>query len=132
VSERVNRLGDVNNLRTPRPLLTIEEFFEGNDAIGSIGCNLDNEPTPAEFYELFKAISLKPWVKDIRVVVTVFDTPEWPFSDNVLIMTSAAPAEVHSWFPERLRPDDVDQGDLRGCEPYKLPEGTRPVVCFWD
>jgi hypothetical protein len=30
ITERVNRNGDVDNAATPRPLLTLEEFFEGN------------------------------------------------------------------------------------------------------
>jgi len=40
ITERVNRHGDVNDASTPRPLLTLAEFFEGNDVVGSIGCNL--------------------------------------------------------------------------------------------
>ena len=122
----------MNRSRTRTPLLTVEEFFDGNDVVGSIGCNLDGQPVPADFYDLFKGILGKAEVKDIRVAVTQFDDPEWPFSDNVLIMTSASTDEVQSWFPERLRPDIVDEGDLRRCEPYEVPEGTRPVVCFWD
>ena len=39
VSARVSRLGDVNKKGTPLPLLTIAEFFDGNETIGSIGCN---------------------------------------------------------------------------------------------
>lgn len=35
VTRRVSANGDVNDLATPRPLLTLEEFFEGNDASGS-------------------------------------------------------------------------------------------------
>ena len=37
---RVNSHGYINQLSLPRPLLTLEEFFEGNDNYGSIGCNL--------------------------------------------------------------------------------------------
>ena len=31
ITERVSRHGDVNDPRTVRPLLTLEEFFEGNE-----------------------------------------------------------------------------------------------------
>ncbi len=31
ITQRVNRHGDVNDPATPRPLLTLAEFFEGND-----------------------------------------------------------------------------------------------------
>jgi hypothetical protein len=34
VTARVSRQGDVNKLSTPRQLLTLEEFFDGNDVGG--------------------------------------------------------------------------------------------------
>ena len=36
---RINRNGDINDPAVPRPLVTLEEFFEGNDDYGSIGYN---------------------------------------------------------------------------------------------
>jgi hypothetical protein len=47
---------------------------------------------------------------DVRVKITMFDDPEWPFSDTIYVMTSATPEEVASWFDEDLRPDDVWEG----------------------
>jgi hypothetical protein len=94
ITERVSRNGDVNEAATPRPLLTLAEFFEGNDVDGSIGCNLNPPPTAAEFYELLKGIAARPGVADVRVQVTMFDAPEWPFSDTVWVITSASPQEV--------------------------------------
>jgi len=37
--ERINRNGDINYDIVPRPLVTLEEFFEGNKDYGSIGYN---------------------------------------------------------------------------------------------
>lgn len=34
ITQRVHRLGDPNDLETPRPLLTLEEFFHGR----RLGC----------------------------------------------------------------------------------------------
>jgi hypothetical protein len=84
ITERISRNGDVNKLDTPRPLVTLEEFFEGNDFDGSIGCNLNPTPTAAEFYALLRAIAARPDVADVRVQITMFDVPEWPFSDTVM------------------------------------------------
>src|SRR5215475_10089248 len=39
ITERVTRHGDVNEPTTPRPLLTLAEFFEGNEVIC---CNGDS------------------------------------------------------------------------------------------
>jgi hypothetical protein len=135
ITERVYRLGDPNTPMTPRPLLTLEEFFEGNQDTGSIGCNLpSNVATPQRFYSLFKAISVRPDVKDIRVRITDFDQPNWPFADTLFIMTTATPDTVKSWFPPELAPDDVSEGFYEGetYEPYSVPLGAGVIACWWD
>lgn len=134
VTERVNRLGDPNDPETPRALLTLDEFFEGNTDAGSIGCNLPNPPEPKTFYTLFKSISQRPDVKDIRVQISDMNDMEWPFSDTVYIMTSASPEEVFTWFPEDLRPDETFSGFgvAQSHEPYQVPSGVQPVGCWWD
>ena len=110
ITARVNRNGDVNDFTTPRPLLTLEEFFEGNEVVGSIGCNLASTPTPAEFYAVFQRIAARPDVADVRVQVSLFDDPAWPFSDMVWIVTSAEPQEVLGWFTDEMYPDDCSSG----------------------
>lgn len=134
ITERVNRRGDVNDAATPRPLLTLAEFFEGNEVVGSIGCNLTPTPRPTELYELLKRMAARAEVADIRVEITMFDDPEWPFADTVWIMTSASPEEVAEWFPEQVRPDECRRGWTDGVtfEPYNVPVGKQPVACWWD
>jgi hypothetical protein len=134
ISERVNRLGSPDSVETPRPLLTLEEFFEGNECVGSIGCNLPDTPTPQQMYLVLKAIRARPDVQDVRVQVTAFDDPDWPFSDTVHIMTSASAEEVVSWFEEDLAPSDVWDGFQQGqtYEPYSVPVGSTVVTCWWD
>lgn len=133
ITERVKRLGHPDEPDTPRPLLTIDEFFEGNTEVGSMGCNLDSAPAPEAFYSLFRTIAQRPDVKDIRVQITAFDVPEWPFSDTVYIMTSATPEEVAGWFPEHLKPDETWVGFVdQPYEPYQIPNGARPIGCWWD
>jgi len=134
ITKRVNRLGDVNNASTPRPLLTLAEFFEGNSVVGSIGCNLTATPEPFEFYALLRQIAARPEVADVRVQVTEFDAPEWPFSDTVWVITSARWQEVAMWFEEAVRPDECWEGWTDGVtfEPYSVPQRMRPVACWWD
>lgn len=133
ITKRVNLNGHPDKPDTPRPLLAIDEFFEGNEIEGSIGCNLIDIPHPTEFYELFKVIMNRPDVKDIRVQVTAFDDPEWPFTDTVYIMTSAPESEVSTWFPEHLKPDEIWEGFVdQNYEPYEIPDGSRPVAAWWD
>ena len=114
--------------------MTLAEFFEGNDIDGSIGCNLDPPPTPTEFYELLSRIAARPDVADVRVQITMFDVPEWPFSDTVWIITSDLPEEVAGWFEETVRPDDCSVGWQEGVavERCEVPIGMKPVACWWD
>jgi hypothetical protein len=134
ISERVCRLGHPDAEGTPRPLLTMAEFFEGNSHAGSIGCNLTSAPTPQRFYELFKRIASRDDVEDVRVQITMFDDPAWPFSDTVYLMTSASVDDVASWFDDDLRPNEVGEGFMPGqtYEPYTVPTGTRVICCWWD
>lgn len=103
ITERISRRGDVNDPATPRPLLTLEEFFEGNDVSGSICCNLSPMPEPAE-------VRSRPNVADVRVEVAMFDMPEWPFAETVWVITSASSDDVKSWFESEMTPDDVWSG----------------------
>jgi hypothetical protein len=130
----VNRHGDVNDPETPRPLLTLAEFFEGNDAADSIGCNLIPPPEPGEFHELLTRIAARKDVAEVRVQVTMFDEPDWPFSDTVWIITSADPREVATWFEDRIRPDRCSAGwpKRMAMESCPVPAGMQLVACWWD
>jgi hypothetical protein len=134
ITDRVSRHGDVNDPTTLRPLLTLDEFFEGNEVIGSIGCNLTPTPEPAKFYDLFKRIAARPDVADVRVQVTMFDDSDWPFSDTVWVITRAGSEEVAGWFDEAVRPDECWSGWTEGVafEPCPVPPGMRPIACWWD
>ena len=133
ITERANRLGHPDSEETPRPLLTLDEFFAGNSVVGSIGCNLYPAPAPSEFYAALQAIAQRPEVSDVRVQITAFDDLDWPFSDTVYVMTSASPEEVSSWFPEQIAPDETWSGFVdQAYEPYAVPAGTEPVGVWWD
>lgn len=133
ITERVCRNGHPDSADTPRPLITVSEFFEGNDVVGSIGCNLSGAPYPSEFYDLLIKLSIRSDVKDIRIQITAFDDPGWPFSDTIYFFTSASESEVESWFPPKLAPDEVWTGFVdQPYEAYEVPVGTQPIACWWD
>ena len=136
VTERVFVNGHPEDRKVPTPLLTLVEFFEGNREAGSIGCNLDCYPDPAEFYRLLREISERPDVSDIRMQITCVDTPgvEWPFSDTIWIMTSAGPKEVMSWFPAHLSPSECWSGWISNYryEPVDIKIGHAPIAAWYD
>ena len=136
VTERVMRNGNPEDRGVSVPLLTLDEFFCGNSEIGSIGCNLPGEPTPGDFHTLLARILEKDEVSDIRMQITCLDDPGvmWPFSDTVWIMTSATEAEVASWFPDELAPDDCWEGWQQSVkyEPVSIQTGHHPIACWYD
>jgi len=134
ITKRVNRDGDVNASDTPRPELTLEEFFEGNQADGCICCNLSPMPSPADVHALLERIRARDDVADVRIEITMFDDPDfWPFSDTVWIVTSASPDDVHSWFDDSIAPDECDDwaGEIAR-EQFPIPTGMHAVRCWWD
>jgi len=141
--ELLQRIGNINDFDRPRPLVTLEEFFEGNDDWGSIGCNLPDQPSPTEFYRLFASIRKRPDVADVRVQVQEMEDPEgWPSTDTIWIITRATPSEIREWLGERIAPDDLvvgfpkplSQPGLVGyeVEAYEVPEGMKAYGVWWD
>jgi hypothetical protein len=130
------RIGDINDFSRPRPLVSLEEFFDGNDNPASIGYNLPDPPSPREFYHLLLAIRKHPDVEDVRIEVKDLEDPEgWPTTDTIWVITTAAPQEVRSWFPERFAPDDVMDrfaDAASSIEPYSIPKGMHAVGIWYD
>lgn len=136
VTQRVMRNGNPEERSVPTPLLTLEEFFEGNDFEGSIGCNLMSEPEPKQFYDLLREIRHRPDVCDIRIQITCVDDPgkDWPFSDTIWIITSAPLDEIRALFPDDLAPDDIWEGWTNGVrfESCDVAHGYSPVAVWFD
>jgi hypothetical protein len=133
--ERLRALGLPSPDR-PFPLVTLEEFFEGNDDYGSIGCNLNPMLGPEFFFEKLKLIRLQPNVQDVLVQVIEVEQEDptmWPFSDRVYVLTDAAPDDVADWAAP-LQPDAVEEGFSNGkhdCAP-ELMSAFRCYSLWWD
>ena len=134
LQDRINRNGLINVLSTPRPLLTLEEFFEGNDDYGSIGCNLPGNVYPGEFYEVFKRIRERPEVADVLVEIRSWDDPEdWPFSDAIWVITSLAKQDIQQYLGKRLHADAIQvRWPNYPIESIGVPPGMRPLGVWWD
>jgi hypothetical protein len=133
--KRINRSGDINDPDVPRPLVYLEEFFEGNSDFGSIGYNLTDQPSPAEFYEFFKAIRDKPEVGDVLVEVKDLEDPEgWPATDTIWIIINATVADVARWLSQRFAADELIEGfhTTYPIEKYDLPAGMQAIGVWWD
>lgn len=132
--ERIKALGLPSPDR-PFPLVTLEEFFDGNDDYGSIGCNLTPMRAPGFFFEILKRIRSLPNVQDVLVEIVQVeqDHSAWPFSDRVYVFTNAARDELAQWAAP-LKPDAIEEGFSNGkhsCAPA-ITSGFRCYSLWWD
>ena len=132
--EKIRSQRDFKDYKAPDPIVSLEEFFDGNEDPGSIGCNLTKHPGLDRFYAELKAIRERPDVQDVFVAIHEIDQDTtWPFSECVYILTSARPQEVAAWV-KPLQPSEVSEGWLYGQPPKapKLKDGMQVISCWWD
>jgi hypothetical protein len=120
----------------PEPIVSLELFFDGNDDLGSMGCNLVDHPGISVFYSTLVAIRARPDVFDVRVGISevLQGDGEWPFSDHVYVVTSAAPDEVDRW-ASALQPDPAwlaSRDDEPQHGPLDVPAHLHVVMLWWD
>jgi hypothetical protein len=133
--QRVNCHGDLNDPQTPRPLVSLEEFFDGNDDWGSIGYNFYPQPAPQEFYAVFKSIRERTDVVDVLVEIKDQVEPtDWPSTDTIWVITSLSPALIQQLLGETFQGDDVLEGwpQDHPIEFYEVPLGMKPLGIWYD
>jgi hypothetical protein len=118
----------------PEPqAVPIERFFEGNDDVASIGCNLAKHPGVQAFRDVLTGLGRLPGVLGVYAQIFEVDPGEeyWPFADTVLVVGSL-PATSLRTAVKALRPDEV-----RPVEPDDVPQavaerhGEAPVLAVW-
>lgn len=120
---------------TPSPVLSLEDFFEGNTELSSIGCNLLEHPGIETFYSVLKDIRSRDDVQDVLIEISEIDVKysDWIFSESLYVLTSANKDEVHEWL-KPLQPDETYEG-WSGGKPSAAPEpkeGMKVIGAWWD
>ena len=120
-------------------VLTIEEYFDGNDeAYSDICANNVSPPSTQALREYLLAIQAKPSVSDVFIRVCGFEDAleyqdSWIRSDTVFMVTSASISEVEEWF-RPLTPSSISV-ETRLSRFNNLPaigKGSRLVAVWWD
>ena len=124
---------DLATQREPQ-IVPIDHFFDGNDDLGSIGCNLMEHPGIEAFRSTFAALRKRSDVQAIYAQITELDPGEesWPFTDTVLVVGSISAEELEDVLAP-LEPDEVGPGDPKFLSPG-LSDSDRQstLVAWWD
>ena len=129
------RIGDINNFDLPRPVVSLEEFFEGNDDWGSIGYNLPDPVSPQDFYRILQSIRDRPDVADVLIEVKDLEDPEgWPSTDTIWVVTSTSRDELDQMIPDNIKPDDwlSYPPEHTSMEPISVPSGMQAYGIWYD
>ena len=133
-------LNKINRLRGNDPgreiVVSLEDFFNGNNDLSSIGANLaDEQPSIEKFYSHLKDIRSRTDVQD--VLVRIYDAPdennEWASTDTVYLLTSLSKDEAARLFSP-LKPTEIHEGWMYG-HPKGSPalkNGIKPFSIWWD
>jgi len=116
------------------PLISLEDFFEGNNDEGSIGCNLVEHPGISTFYTVLLKIRNKPNVQDVFVeIMEVEDDEYWPFSERVYILANTNSKEIEKWVGI-LEPSEIEEGYVFGKPPIapELHFNHQVFGVWWD
>lgn len=113
-------------------VVPISEFFDGNDDLGSIGCNLEPHPGLDRFREVLTGLLKRSDVQAVYAQISELDPGEgtWPFTDTVLvagkISVDSLKAAVGS-----LQPDEVGDSTQFGVAPSVAERHGSPVLVVW-
>ena len=111
-SAKKNRLVTFLSRQSDPPLVPIGQFFDGNDDIGSIGCNLSDHPGITVFREILNLVADRPDVQGVYAQVAEIDPGDdcWPFTDTVYVIGTIRNEELKELLRE-LEPDEVGPVD---------------------
>lgn len=117
------------------PVVSLEDFFEGNGDPNSIMCNVLDGPPIQEIYKRLCEIRDRPEVKNMLVQIyeTMDDDPDcWPFAELVLVYTSAGKDDVRTWFEPLLADDILEFDDGLPPGAPEAAKGVKVWGAWWD
>ena len=135
LAQILEKIGDPNDFSSPRPLVSLSEFFNGNNDLGSIWYNL-NSPGNEAVYHLLKKIEEREEVSEILIQISQHDDPDaWLVSDTIWFITSASTDEIVAMIPAQYQPDDIFVKNKLGppdTMQYDLPSGMKAIGAWYD
>lgn len=129
LSKRSRLIEELSKQAEPQ-LVPITQFLDGNDDVGSIGCNLLEHPGIEAFRKVFAELATCPDVKAIYAQIAELDPGDdcWPFSDTVFVVGSISADELKKILSP-LEPDEVGTAQDFGA-PESIAEHA--LAAWWD
>ncbi|KAF0245068.1 MAG: hypothetical protein FD180_1957 [Planctomycetota bacterium] len=116
------------------PVVDIAKFFDGNDDLGSIGCNLDPHPGIDAFRESLTGLLKRADIVAVYAQISELDPGDdcWPFADTVLVVGKISVKELRRAL-RLLSPDEVGTAEEMGVSSTIADAHGSPVmVAWWD
>jgi len=112
--------------------ISVERFFEGNDDLGSIGCNLIEHPGIDTFRDVLTGLLRRPDVEAVYAQISELDPGEgcWPFTDTIIVVGTIPADELRSAV-SALEPDEVAPAEDFGVSPSISERHGSPVLTVW-
>lgn len=135
-TEKRNKLVEKLAVQAEPQLVPIEEFFDGNDDLGSIGCNLLEHPGIHAFRVTLEKLARRDDVEAIYAQIAELDPGNdgWPFCDTIFVV-GAVPVDDLRTALSSLQPDEIGTSrelavpdTLTARNPGNLPVS----VAWWD
>ena len=121
--------------REPEPhIVPTEIFFDGNDDLGSIGCNLIEHPGIDAFRDACARIATRPDVIAIYVRIAELDPGDdcWPFTDTVFVVGEISSDNLANELAS-LQPDQVGPAEDFGIpEAITQRHSASGLAAWWD
>ena len=117
----------------PEPqIVSIARFFDGNDDLGSIGCNLMEHPGVDKFREVLTGLLRRPDVSAVYAQISELDPGEgsWPFADTVIVVGTIAAEELREVLGV-LEPDEIGKAESFGVSPSIAKEHNSMARAAW-
>ena len=113
-------------------IVPIEQFLDGNDDPGSIGCNLMDHPGMTIFRNVLLGLLERPDVQSIYVLISELDPGDgcWPFADTLFIAGPIPVGELRGIL-KPLQPDEVESGEVFGIPASLAQKYNGPVSAAW-
>ena len=114
------------------PIVSIEQFFDGNDDLGSIGCNLAEHPGIDVFRDVLTGLLKRGDVEAVFALISEIDPGEdsWPFTDTILVVGTISAEELRA-IVAPLDPDEIGTAEEFGVPAAIIESHRSPILGVW-